>query len=286
MNHHDFQVYLNEQFVPRSQAVLDIEDRGTLFGDGVYEVIRYYNGKPLAMQEHLSRLRISLAEINIAEPDQVKKLDAISEELVRRNRLKDAKVYWQITRGSALRNPVFPDRLAPTIFVITYPEEPIDMSSPPPGLKTILIEDVRWHYCSIKSLQLLPNILAKNRAIAAGVDEAILHRQGWVTESTTTSVFMSRRGSLWTHPADQWILGGITRGIILDLAKIAEIPVFEQVFTIDDLLSADEVFVCGTTTLVSGVIQVDQHLIGEGQVGPVTTRLRSDLIKYICEKCV
>ncbi len=279
------QVYLNGRFVPRSQATLDIEDRGALFADGVYEVVRYYAGRPLAVREHIDRLRGSLDAIQLPPPPQVDRLDAISDELLSRNGLTDAKLYWQVTRGSAPRDHAYPDRPTPTLLAIAYPQPPLDPSAQPPAVRAILTEDLRWHLCSIKSLMLLPNVLAKNAALQAGAYEAILHRGGRVTEATATSVFVVREDQLWTHPADQWILDGITRRMLLDQARQAGMTALEQPFTTTQLLEADEVILCGTTNPVAGVVGVDDRMIGGGGVGPVTKRLHALLMRGIQDAC-
>lgn len=278
-------VYLNGQFLPRSQAKLDIEDRGALFADGVYEVVRYFSGRPLAMADHVGRLRESLAAIRLEPHPDAEKLDHVSDELVRRNGYQDATVYWQVSRGSAPRNAAFPKGGRPTVLAISYPAPPLDPQSQPTQIDTILAEDVRWHCCSIKSLMLLGNVLAKNQALDAGADEAILHRGGRVTEGTATSVCIVRDEQLWTHPADRWILDGITRRILLRLARHSGVPVVEKPFEIEALWSASEVMVCGTTKLVASVQRVDQRPIGAGRVGPITKLLYEAMVKYILQAC-
>jgi D-alanine transaminase len=279
-------VWLNGQFIPRSQAKLDLEDRGAMFADGVYEVTRYYGGKPFAMAEHIARLKHSLAQVRINEPAEVAKLGTISDELLQRNGMKDAIVYWQITRGSAPRKHVFPAAsVKPTMFVIAYSATRFDPAAPPQIKTAILHEDLRWHQCSIKSLMLLANVMAKQKAEEQGAYEAILHRGGVVTEGTATSVMVVRKGELWTHPANQFILGSITRAVLIELAHQIGVPVREQTYAVKDLLSAEEAFVCGTTSHVTPIIKVDSHTIAGGTMGPVSKRLHEALVKHICAKC-
>lgn len=285
MDHGESQVYLNGNFLPRSQAKLDIEDRGAMFADGVYEVVRYYAGHPFAIKEHLLRLQESLAAIRLPVPAGLDRLVTASNELVKRNGLTDAHVYWQVTRGSAPRHHAFGPDSTPTVIAITYPQPPLARESQPATIVAILVDDVRWHRCNVKSLMLLPNVLAKNQALDAGADEAIFHREGRITEGTATSVFIVRQGQLWTHPADQWILGGITRRTILRLSNTAGIPTFQRKFTVDEMLSADEIVVCGTTTHTAGVVKVNGKQIGNGSAGPVTMSLHSLLVKHICQTC-
>ena len=278
-------VYLNGEFLPRSQAKLDLEDRGAVFADGVYEVTRYYDGTPFLMAEHIARLQRSLSLIRIEEPREVAMLGAISDELLARNRMKDAIVYWQITRGSAPRKHAFPTGIKPTMFVITYSALKFDPTASPVNKTAILHEDLRWHQCSIKSLMLLPNVMAKQKAEEAGAYEAILHRGDIITEGTATSVMIVRKGELWTHPANTLILGSITRAVILDLARKIGIPVREETYTVSHLLSADEAFICGTTSHVTPIVNVDGKTIGSGEMGPVSRRLHDALVAHISETC-
>jgi D-alanine transaminase len=279
-------VYLNGRFVPRSQASLDVEDRGALFGDGVYEVLRYYHGKPLAMPEHVARLDRSLKEVGLKSSPDVAQLPAVSDELLSRNGLSDAKLYWQVTRGASTpREHAFPKNTPPTVLAIAYPEKPLDPALPARGVAAILHEDERWHRCHIKSLMLLPNVMARNKAMELGAYEAIFHRGDIVTEATCTSLFMVRKGSLVTHPADQWILPGVTRTLVLRLARQAGILVRERTFTVGELLRADEVFLCGTTTHIAGVTHIDNQAITSGAVGPLTQRLHELFMERIAKEC-
>ncbi|MEX0774280.1 MAG: D-amino acid aminotransferase [Phycisphaeraceae bacterium] len=276
-------VYLNGEFVPRSAACLDIEDRGALFADGVYEVTRYYAGRPLAIDRHLKRLRLSLAAIQLDGGVLVEQLADAGNELVRRNGTPEAAVYWQVTRGPAPRMHVFPAQPRPTVLAIAYAVAPVDPHRPVPALKAILHEDQRWANCCIKSLMLLPNVLAKNKAVAAGAHEAIFHRGDVITEGTSTNTFVVRGDTMHTHPANQWILGGITRQIVLELAQQEGIPVIEEAVTVAQLRSADEVIITGSTTQVAAVTAVDGQAIGAGQPGPVAKRLHAAFLGLISQ---
>ena len=281
-------VYLNGCFLPRREATLDIEDRGIMYGDGVYEVLRYYGGRALAMDRHVARLRRSLAQIALTEPAAFARFGAISDELVERNGGGDATVYWQVTRGAAPRRAAFPKGVPPTVLMLTYPADPIEPEDAVQALTAVTAEDVRWHNVSVKSLMLLPNVLAHNRALEAGADAAILHRAGAVTEATSANIAIVRGGELWTHPADQWILGGVTRAIALELARTKGVPVFQRTFAVNDLLSADEVIICGTTTHIAGIVRVDGQPIGRhpgGGVGPVTRRLHGAIVRHVRNVC-
>ncbi len=285
MDRDEKMVYLNGRFIPRGDARLDIEDRGSLFADGVYEVVRYFNGQPLGMAEHLKRLKHSLFAVRLNPPPDAAGLDRISDELVRRNATPNATVYWQITRGSAPRDAAFPAGNPPTVLAISYPANRLEDEALPVVLTAVTLPDLRWHRCDIKSLMLLGNVLAKNQALESGADEAILCRGQVVTEGTATSVSIVHGGQLWTHPADQDILDGITRRIVLKLARQLGIKTIEQTFTIDQLKNAHEVMVCGTTKLVAAVGRIDDQAIGDGGIGPVTASLHEAMLGYIHQQC-
>lgn len=281
-------VYLNGSYLPRSRATLDIEDRGSLFADGVYEVVLYHHGRPFAMTAHVDRLRRSLREIDLPPLDQhplLRDIPAVSDELARRNRLPDAKLYWHVSRGAAPRDHRFPpESVPPTVLLIAYPHQPTDPAAPLPVCRTILHDDLRWGRCDIKSLMLLPNVLARNAANARGASEAILRRGDTVTEGTSTSLFIVSRGGLRTHPADHHILPGVTRAVVIDLARDHGIPIREEPFNTADLLAADEAFLTGTTTLISRVTHVDDRPIGPGP-SPITQSLHRLLMQRLTRDC-
>lgn len=265
-------VYLNGEFVPLEQALVPIDDRGYHFADGIYEVIRCYGGRPFLPDRHMDRLEHSAREIELALPPRAE-LEQALLELQRRNGHPEAAWYLQITRGVAPRQHVFADDLRPTVLATCRP-----VSGPKPELieqggQAITLPDERWHRCHIKSTGLLPNVLAKQQAFRAGAFEALFVRNGVVTEGTASNLAIVRDGVLLTHPADQHILWGITRGAVLQLCREAGIEVREVRFTRDDLLSADEAFVCGTISEITPITSVDDRKIGTGRPGPMTQRL-------------
>lgn len=282
---HPEHVYLNGQYLPKSEAMLSVEDRGTLFGDGVYEVIRYYGGRPLAMEAHLARLRRSLRGIELDEPVAVAQLPAISDALVRDNDVPDAKVYWQVTRGPAAREHVIPAEARPSVLVMSYPAPPLETQAPCPAWRAMVAEDRRWSDCWIKSLMLLPNVLARTAAQRAGCNEAILQRDGRVTEGSSTNVFIVRDGELRTHPADRHILGGVTRQLVIELAQAQGLSVVERACTVEQLMAADEVFVTGTTTHIAAITHVDGRAIADAEAGPVTRALHEALVGHVLDAC-
>jgi D-alanine transaminase len=276
-------VYLNGHFLHRTHATLSVDERGVQFADGVYEVVRYFNGKAFTMVEHLDRLKRSLDGIELrCDADAVA---SISDELVHRNGLAEARVYWQITRGSAPRNHVIDETLTPTIYLSAEEAPRLVAEDPIPSISVITTLDDRWHNCWIKSLMLLPNSLAKTRAAKAGADEALFVRDGRVTEGASTNCFAVFDGELYTHPADRFILEGITRNIVIALAKELDIPLHEQAFSSADLPGADEVFITGTGTLLAAVTTIDGNALGDGQAGPITKQLWDAFTKRVQSDC-
>jgi D-alanine transaminase len=276
-------VYINGQFLHRTHASLSVDERGVHFADGVYEVVRYFNGKAFTMPEHLERLKRSLAGIELAcDADAVA---AISDELVVRNGLAEARVYWQITRGSGLRNHVIADDLVPTVYLSAEPAAPLGEAPSLPEIGVITVPDDRWHNCWIKSLMLLPNSLAKTKAARAGASEALFIRDGRVTEGASTNCFAVFDGVLHTHPADRFILEGITRNVVIELAREHNIPVREEAFSDASLAEADELMITGTGSLLAAVTRVDEKPIGNGRVGSITQQLWRAFIDRVRRDC-
>ncbi len=279
-------VYLNGAYVSAAHAAISPFDRGFLFADGVYEVVRYYNGKPLAMAEHLERLAFSLAELKLTPPPPVEQFAEISDRLVERNAAPDAGVYWQVTRGAARRTHAFPTDAKPTVFAACEPAPPLSDGDAVEPLTAISHEETRWARCAIKSVALLPNVLARQAAEEAGCDEAIFVRDdGTVTEGAARSILVVRDGVIETHPLDGRILGSITRMIVLRLAEQLSLPVREQAVTLEQMLGADEVIAVGTTTEVRPIRSIDGKLIGGGAVGPVTRALVAAYRQHVKQAC-
>ncbi|MBB6428788.1 aminotransferase class IV [Algisphaera agarilytica] len=271
-------VYHDFEFVLESKAHFDVQDRGVLFADGVYEVVRFDRGKAFAMQAHVDRLARSMAGIGL-EGVSATPFAELSYELLERNQLSDAKVYWQVTRGPAARDFVVSESTEPTVTLIAYPTQPIDLDAPLAVGAGHIVEDCRWTRCWIKSLMLMPASLAKTEAVKAGAAEAIFERakpgtdEKHITEGASTNVFIVREGQLCTHPDDGWVLGGITRQTLLDLAKHLGLPIREDAaFTREQLLAANEAFVCSTTQLTA-ITSVGDAVIADGTPGPTTQRL-------------
>jgi D-alanine transaminase len=279
-------VYLNGKFLPKDQATVNVEDRGFLYADGVYEVVRYYGGKPLAMGAHVDRLRHSLGAVRIALPADFEKLPAISEELIRRNSAPEASMYWQVTRGVAPRKHAFPPASTPpTVLAMHYADKPLVRSGPPVSLKAIVRPDHRWWHCEIKAISLLANVLDAQAAVDAGCQEAILERDGVITEGTHRTVMIARQGKALTYPLDGRILDSITRRIAIDLARTVGLTIDEVRYNRAELDAADEVIALGSTTEVASIVEVDGKPVGNGKPGPIATRLLDLYRKHVIAEC-
>jgi D-alanine transaminase len=268
-------VYLNGQYVPKSDAHISVEDRGFLFGDGIYEVVRAYAGRFFALDAHLSRLGRGLEQIEIRG---VRATDfaEVCLRLLDLNDLAtaDAIVYMQVTRGAAPRRHWFPDPdTAPTTFAIASPFVP--KGDPVRGASVITVPDVRWARCDIKSLNILPNCLANQRARSAGALEAIFVRDGVALEASASSFFGVFGGEVRTAPKTNYILPSITRDVALELCRTADIPVRETPIFASELASADELFLAGTTVEIMPIVHVDQQAVGDGKPGPITRKLNT-----------
>ena len=268
-------VFFNGQFRPKDEVRISPDDRGFLFADGVYEVVRVYRGRPFLMDEHLRRLRYSLGELQIDLP-QIEALDEVARELIRRNGLAqdEATIYIQVTRGVAARKHAFPSEPPPpTLYVAASPFSPRPETWQA-GVAVILVPDVRWARCDIKSLALLPNVLASQAAAEQGAREALFVREGLIAEGAHTNVCAVLDGVLFTHPATHQILAGITRGLVLELCAALGLAYREQAVGVEALGAADEVIIVGTTTEITPVIEVDGRSVGDGRPGPITRRLQ------------
>ena len=265
----------NDQIVEDSKVVVDKEDRGYQFGDGVYEVVKVYNGQLFTVEEHVDRFYASAEKIRITIPYTKDKLFMLLNELVEKNEINTGHIYFQIPRGACPRNHIFPgDDVAP-VLTGNAKENPRPFENFEKGVKATFVEDIRWLRCDIKSLNLLGAVLAKQEAHEKGCYEAILHRGETITEGSSSNIYGIKDGVMYTHPADNLILNGITRQVILKCAAEIGLPVKEEAMTKEDLLNMDEVIVSSTTSEVTPIIDVDGATIGSGQPGEWTRKLQA-----------
>jgi D-alanine transaminase len=273
-------VYLNGEFLPVEQAKLSVLDRGFIFGDGVYEVWRVVDGRLFEHKRHEKRLFHGLKTLEILVPEaDVVGLEEVAYRLLRDNDLRQGEgtFYVEITRGAAPRTHAFPPAgTKATVFaMVSRFEVPHAMRAA--GAKAITQPDTRWLHCDVKTVQLLPNVMAKQKAQAAGAMEAIFVRDGVVTEGTHTTVFGVKDGTLLTHPLSPLILPSITREVVLEIAREERVPVREAPFTSQEMFALDELWVSGTTTDITPIVDVDGRKIGAGVPGPVAKKLYSAL---------
>lgn len=250
--------YYNGQFVDPAHASVPIDERGHEFGDGVYEVIRVYQGQLFLLEWHIERLLNSLSAIRITSPYDAKGYEALIREALARSKEQEASIYLQVTRGAAIRNHLFPEAATPAALSLVV--RPIVPHADVTKLGKLLLQpDERWANAYIKTINLLPNILAKQTAHDAGADEALLVRDGRMVEASSSNLWFVRDGVLITAPADRFILPGITRRFVIELARQMEIPVREQKLPLAELESVDAIFLTGTTTEVLPVDSVLTH---------------------------
>lgn len=267
-------VYLNGKFVPKNEALISPEDRGFNFADGIYEVIKYYGGKPFRYADHLHRLKRSLREVSIRF-DEFDQLELMLQELLERNDLavQEAGVYLQITRGSQTRIHRFPDQSVPTVYATAFPfaSKGDQLKN---GVKVITTEDIRWLRCDIKSVSLLPNVMAAQKAYEQGAVEAIFIRNGIVTEGSHSSFMAVKNGTVYTHPDSNLVLPGITKIVIREICRENNIPLVEEGFAASKLAQMDEMMIVGTGSEVTPVVQIDETTMGNGQPGSITLLLQ------------
>lgn len=270
--------YVNGRYVPKADALVHIEDRGYQFADGIYEVCLVINGRYWDMEGHLARMERSLRELRIDAPMDQRALKIVMGEVVRRNRLKNALVYIQTTRGVAKRNHAFPTAGALPSLIMTAQHFDLDHSDAQAtkGVKVITQPDIRWGRVDIKTIGLLPNALAKQAAVEAGAAEAWLVRDGEVKEGSSSNTWIvDAKGALITHPKSNEILGGITRETAIACAEELQIKVIERAFSPEEAKGAAEAFISSATSLIMPVVEIDGAPIGGGAPGPVATRLRA-----------
>jgi D-alanine transaminase len=275
-------VFLNGRYLPAGDATISALDRGFIFGDGVYEVWRVVRGRMYEAARHQARLERGLRELRIARPEDgtLERISAIGDRLLRENGLVggDATLYVEITRGVAPRTHYFPGAgTAPTILVMVSAFSPSDTRFT--GTRVISQPDVRWLRCDLKTVQLLPNVLARQAATEAGASEAIFVRDGLITEGTHTTLFAVIDGVVRTHPTNNLVLPGVTRDVVIEIARDAGVPVREDGIAMSELPNATELFLTGTTTDVTPVLRVDATTIGTGSPGPVARMLLERLLE-------
>lgn len=268
----EMKVYLNGEYLPLSEAKISVLDRGFLFGDGVYEVMPYYQGNFLGFKSHIDRLNNSLAEIRLDLPYSVEQWHEILSPLM--DNTRNQYIYLQVTRGVApKRDHLFPKPTVPTVFAMCNDIPPFLAREQ--GIKGLTIKDNRWARCNIKATALLANLLLKQQAADEDCGEAILVKEGFVTEGSASNVFAVVDGVLMTAPKSPAILAGITRDIVLELAQANQIPVVEQAIPVEALKNASEIWVASSTREIVPIVELDGEKVADGKAGVVWQKMNA-----------
>ncbi|ALM85266.1 D-amino acid aminotransferase [Bordetella sp. N] len=272
----DSQAYLNGEYVRLQDAKISVLDRGFIFGDGIYEVVPVYEGRPFRMSEHLARLERSLAKVRIASPFDRAGWEALVRGLLERSATPSCLVYLQITRGVAKRDHGFPaDTVTPTVFGMVSPFTPPGAAARENGQALISFPDDRWLHCDIKSVSLLGNVLAKQAAVDAGVDEVVQFRDGLLTEAASANIWVVSGGKLISPPRDHRILEGIRYGLMAELAEEAGVPFEMRDVPRAEVETADELLISSAAREVLPITRLDGRPVSDGKPGPVYAKLRA-----------
>jgi len=264
-------LFVNGRFTTTDEKVIGVEDRGFLFGDGVYEVFKFLRRKPIFLGDHYRRMQRSLASIEIRSPWDESRFDAVMRDLLARTEFDDGIVYIEITRGEAPRTHFWPEDVEPTVIAFSRRFAFPDAARKELGIRLITTPDLRWKSCDVKSLNLLANAIAKKKAQRAGADEALLIGDGIAREGASSSFFVVSNGHIITHPLDEHILPGVVRDHAISLAIAAKIRVDERPLREDELFDLEEAFVTSTTQGVMPVAEIDGRIIGNSRRGEITT---------------
>ena len=261
-------VYLNGSFIPLEQATVSVLDRGFTFADGVYEIIPVFSGKAFRLPEHLKRLQNSLAGISLSLDYDEEKWQSLIDELLSMNQVaEDSSIYIQVTRGTGERNHFYQAGFSPTVFILCKPLSGMDFSL---GVSAILHDDIRWKYCHIKAVALLPNVLLKQYAREKdGSHEAILSRDGYITEGAASNVFIVRDNTVRTPPKDGRLLPGITRDLVVELIRESDYQCLEVPVTETELSEANEIWLTSATMGIAPVVKLDGWPVSGSKPGPV-----------------
>ena len=273
--------YINGSYKNNIDALISVEDRGFNFSDGIYEVMGFRNGKLLNFKRHLKRLSKSLTDLQIKAPfSNENSLKIIIDHLLKLNDLYNGFLYLQITRGTAKRNHLFPSKVKPNIVIFTFSKVGLDKIKK--GVNIGLTKDQRWMRCDIKSISLLANVLDKQKAFEKGFFEVWQLRKKLITEGTTSNAFIvNKKNQIFTHPKNNFILGGVTRDCVVEIALRNKLKVIEKAFNVDDIKNCNEAFLTSTTLGIIPVVKVEDTIINKRQVGLITKILMKKLEDFL-----
>jgi len=266
-------VCLNGEFMPIEEARIPVLDRGFIFGDGIYEVVPVYGGKPFRWPQHLARLERSLAKVGIANPMNAAGWRKLVNELIGRHPWPDQFVYMQVTRGVAKRDHAFPTGVAPTVFAMASELAPVPREMRENGVAAISLPDERWLHCDIKSTSLLGNVLARQAAVSAGAAECVMFRDGFLTEGSASNIWIVRKDTVLGPPNDNLVLEGIRYGLMHELCDRAHLSLDLRRILHNEVMAADEIMLSSATREVLAITSLDGRPVGNGKPGPVWHRL-------------
>lgn len=279
-------VIWNSEIVDRSEVKIDPEDRGYQFGDGIYEVIRSYNGRFFCLDEHIDRFYSSAGKIEMAVPYSRNEMKSLVNRLLEETNIDTGNLYLQMTRGiSSPRNHMYPDAGVHPMLTGTMTAVERDAVKQVKGIDTIVTEDIRWLKCDIKMISLLGNIMAKHEAHKKNAEEAILHRDGTVTECSASNIAIVKNGEVITHPDGNLILPGVTKLVWKKCAEKLNISVVDRPFSLEEMYEAEEVFCSSTTIEVMPVRRIDERVLFTDKPGDLTTALQAEYLKEIEQQC-
>ena len=280
---------LNGEFVDIDQPLIHIEDRGHQFGDGVYEVVPIFEGRLIGFDLHMQRLDRSLRELKIPAVYTWEELYTFHVEMMKKGNITDGNIYMQITRGTSPRQHNFPEKTVPTVVMVGRQKDFTQThKQQQEGVGVISVPDIRWHRCDIKSLNLLGNVLAKQKAYDSGAFEALLYREnGDITECSSSNFLLIKDGALWSHPTNELILPGCTRRIIFEtICPKLGIPVVEKAFNLDFAKGADEALCTGSGICAMPIVKIDRTKIGDGKPGELSKKINEEFKKFIMSEKV
>ncbi len=261
-------VYINGEYLPQSQACVSVLDRGFLFGDGVYEVIPVFAGKPLRLKEHLERLQRSMNRVSLKSPLMQQEWEGIFQALLEKNPGGDRSIYLQVTRGAAPQRDLSCSAdIVPTVFVMVNDIKPVDYAKLEKGIEAITVDDFRWKACDIKSVSLIANVMVRLHANEQNVMDAIMVRDGLVTEGTASNIFMVYQGVISTPPKSDCLLPGITRDLVMELALANGLKIEERDIKQEELETADEIWLTSSTREIAPVVKLDNRVVSNGVAG-------------------
>lgn len=266
-------VYLNGRLLPLKEATVSILDRGFMLGDGVYELIPVYRGKPFRLEEHLQRLQHSLDGIRLMNPMRDSEWQQIITQMIALHEPDNQSIYLQVTRGAAPRDHAFPKNVSPTVLVMSNPLASPDPAQIEHGIRAVTSRDIRWGRCDLKTIGLLPNVLAKQKAVKAGCIECILFRDGVLTEGAASNIFVIRNGVIHAPVKDHRMLPGITYDLVLELAQANEMPIKVRDIAENEVRNADELWLTSSSREVQAIVELDGLPVGSGAPGPLYRRM-------------